>query len=54
MPTPEPFRVPVEELRFGPNPPAGMNPLVLMSLAYRLTATREDPAPVLVQRDGDG
>jgi hypothetical protein len=49
-----PFRVPIEDLRFGPNPPAGMNPLVLMSLTYRLKATREDPAPVLVQRDGDG
>lgn len=48
------FRVPVEDLRFGRNPPAGMNVLVLMSLAYRLRSTAEDPEPVQVTRDGDG
>jgi hypothetical protein len=48
------FRVRIEDLRFGPNPPAGMNPLVLMSLAYLLKSTTEDPAPILVARETDG
>jgi hypothetical protein len=51
---PEPFRVRVEQLRLGANPPAGMNVLVLMSLAYMLRSTAEDPEPVQVTRDGDG
>jgi hypothetical protein len=32
----EPFRVRLEELLFPPPVPAGMNPLVLMSLAYAM------------------
>jgi hypothetical protein len=48
------FRVRIEDLRFGENPPSGMNPLVLMSLAYMLRATTEDPEPVQVTPDGDG
>jgi hypothetical protein len=44
----EPFRVRVEHLMLGPNPPAGMNVLVLMSLAYTLRSTAEDPDPVEV------
>jgi hypothetical protein len=49
-----PFRVRVEDLRLGPNVPAGMNPLVLMSLAYRLRSTTEDPPPVKVTPEPDG
>lgn len=48
------FRVRVEDLRLGPNPPAGMNPFVLMSLAYQMRASTADPEPVQVTRDGDG
>jgi hypothetical protein len=48
------FRVRVEDLRLGPNPPAGMNPLVLMSLTYHLTATTEDPDPAEVTPEPDG
>jgi hypothetical protein len=48
------FRVPVEHLRFGRNPPAGMNVLVLMSLAYLMRSTAEDPEPVQVTPDGYG
>lgn len=42
------MRVRIEDLRFGPNPPAGMNLLVLASLAYMLRSTTEDPEPVEV------
>lgn len=48
------MRVRLEDLRFGPNPPAGMNPLVLMAMAYRLRSTTEDLDPIEVTADGDG
>jgi hypothetical protein len=44
----------IEDLRFGPNPPAGLNPLKLMALAYQLAATTEELEPVEVTRDIDG
>jgi len=47
-------RVRLEDLRFGPNPPAGMNPLVLMAMTYRMRSTTEDLEPIEVTRDGDG
>jgi hypothetical protein len=45
-------RIRLEELCMGANPPAGMNPLVLMSLAYDLRSSTEDPEPVAVRRIG--
>ena len=48
------MRVRLEELCFGPNPPAGMNPLVLMAMTYRMRSTTEDLEPIVVTRDGDG
>lgn len=47
------MRIPVNRLLFLPNIPAGMNPLVLMSLVYMLRSTAEDPAPILVRKDGE-
>lgn len=46
-------RIRVENLLFKPNAPAGMNPLVLMSLTYRLRSSYEDPEPIVVKREGD-
>jgi ParB-like chromosome segregation protein Spo0J len=46
--------IPLELLRFQPNMPAGMNPLVLMSLAYALRSSVADVDPILVQPHGDG
>lgn len=48
------FRVRIEDLRFGSNPPAGMNPFVLMSLAYQMRASTKDPAPIEVTEEPDG
>lgn len=48
------LRVRIEDLRFGANPPAGMNVLVLMSLAYLLKSTTEDPEPVIVEAEDNG
>jgi len=47
-------RIRLEDLRFGPNPPGGMNTLVLMSLAYRLRSTTEDPEPIEVTQEDGG
>jgi len=48
------MRVRVDRLLFGPNPSGGMNPFVLMSLAYLMLSTSEDPDPVEVTREPDG
>jgi hypothetical protein len=48
------FRVRVEDLRLGPNVSAGMNPLVLMSLTFRLRTTTDDPEPVVVRPHPQG
>jgi hypothetical protein len=48
------MRVRIENLRFGPNPSAGMNPLVLMSMAYHLKAGTEDLDPIAVTKELDG
>lgn len=47
------MRIRIENLLFKPNAPAGMNPLVLMSLVYFLRSNVEDPAPIVVKQDGD-
>ena len=44
----------IEDLRPPANVPAGMNPLVVMSLAYMLRATLEDPEPIGVVREDGG
>ena len=43
------FRVPIEDVRLPRNVAAGVNFLVLASLAHLLRATTEDPPPILVQ-----
>lgn len=48
------MRIRIEDLRFGPNPPGGMNPYVLMSLAYQMRSTTNDPEPILVTEEPDG
>lgn len=35
-----------------PNVPAGMNPLVIMSLVYMMRSSNQDPPPILVRRKG--
>lgn len=42
------MKIRLDELLVGPNPPAGMNPLVLMHFAYLLRATTEDLQPIEV------
>jgi hypothetical protein len=46
-------RIRVENLIFKPNIPAGMNPLVLMSLTHRLRSDLGDPEPIKVKREGE-
>jgi hypothetical protein len=48
------FRVRVEQLRFGPNPTAGMNPMVLMHFAYYMRASTIDLEPIQVTREFGG
>lgn len=47
------FRVPLEQLQFKRNPPAGMNPYVIMGLVPLLKGSTEDHEPILVRQDGD-
>jgi hypothetical protein len=47
------MRVRVEQVLLPPAVSAGMNPYVLMSLAYLLRSTTEDPPPIHVTREGD-
>lgn len=47
------IRIPVEWLLFKPNAPAGMNVLVLMSLAYMLRSSVIDPEPIVVKVEGN-
>jgi hypothetical protein len=47
------FRIRLEHLRFPANIPAGMNPLVLMSLVYKLRSSSDDPEPIEVYRELD-
>jgi hypothetical protein len=46
-------RIPLERLLFKPNAPAGMNPLVVMSLAYMYRATIKDAEPIVVTVEGE-
>lgn len=41
----------IEELMFPEPVSAGMNPFVLMSLAYLMRSTNEDVEPIIVQRE---
>lgn len=41
-------RIPVDQLLILGNVPAGMNPLVVMALAYRLRSSGWDPKPIKV------
>lgn len=47
------MRIRVERLLFKPNAPAGMNPLVLMSLVYMLRSSTKDPEPIVVRAEGE-
>jgi hypothetical protein len=52
--TNEPFRVPVHRVLLPENVPAGLNHLLLCSLAYTMRASNDDPPPVRVQKRVDG
>lgn len=43
------MRVRVENLVVGPNVVAGCNPFVIMSLAYLMRSTSEDPPPITIR-----
>ena len=45
--------IPVENICFGKNPPAGMNFLKLGAMAYHLRSTAEDLDPIEVTRTPD-
>jgi len=47
-------RARLEDLQGGPNPPAGMNPLLLMHFAYYLRSTTVDLEPIQVTQEPDG
>ena len=46
-------RIRVDHCLIVPNVSAGMNPLVIMSLAYLYRSTTEDAEPITVRREGD-
>lgn len=48
------FRVPLEQLCISRNVTAGLNPLVLLSLAYRYRSTTDDTDPITVVALGPG
>lgn len=48
------FRVRIEDLRLGANPPAGMNVLKLMHYAYWLRSQTADLEPIVVTPDAGG
>lgn len=48
------FRVRLEDLRVGANPPAGMNALLLLHLAYEPRATTVDHDPIVVEVEPGG
>lgn len=50
----KPFRIRVERLRIRPNVSAGMDVLVLMSLAAMMRKTTEDPPPIRVSELNGG
>lgn len=47
-----PKRIRVDRILVPPNVASGMNPLVVMSLAYLYRSTTEDAPPITVTRDG--
>jgi hypothetical protein len=48
------FRVPFDRVLLGRNPPAGMNPLLLMSIAYAYRAGTGEPYPPVEVTEADG
>jgi hypothetical protein len=46
------FRVPLHHILIPENVAAGMNPLVIMSLAYMMRSSNEDPPPAELVRKG--
>ena len=46
-------RIRVDRCLVVPNIPAGMNPLVVMSLVYMYRSTTEDAPPITVRREGE-
>lgn len=48
------MRIPLETIRFGRNVPAGMDPLILISLACAMRKTTWEPPPIEVTDDGNG
>jgi hypothetical protein len=48
------FRARIEDLCLGPNPPAGMNALLLLHLAYELRASAIDHDPITVTEESHG
>lgn len=49
---PHKARIPLHHLRLKPNVAAGLNPLLLFSLAYRLRSTTDDVTPAIVRANG--
>jgi hypothetical protein len=45
-------RIRVDRILLPPNVAAGMNPLVVMSLAYMYRSSNEDAPPITVTREG--
>lgn len=46
-------RIPIEKLLWKPNMPAGLNPFVLMSIAYVLRSSVDDVEPIVVKPEGE-
>lgn len=51
--TSTPRHMRLDQMLFPEPVPAGMNPLVLMSLAYLYRGSNEDVEPILVHYEGD-
>lgn len=47
------IRVPLQFLRIKANVAAGLNPLVLYSLAHFMRSTTDDPPPAVVRQNAD-
>lgn len=45
-------RIRIDRILLPPNLPAGMNPLVVMSLALHYRSTTDDVEPIVVRREG--
>lgn len=47
------FHVPIDQLLWPDPVPAGMNPLVIMSLTYLFRGTNEDVEAITIRREGE-